>query len=509
MSRTGQRSWSRRRMLTTALTAAATIPLASCGISGSASGRIRAAFPTAGGQESLDPHTSSLFVDQARAKALFDRLIAYADDMSPVPRLAESWEPDSTGKRWRIRLRRAHFHDGRPVTATDVLYSYRRIADPATSSPARSAFAGVDFTASRARSEREVELVLHTPDFEFPTAWGAPATEIIPEGTRNFTAPVGSGPFRFRSFEPGSSAVFSAFDGHWSGTTTPTELEFVPVDEESARVNALLSGQVHYAHDVSANSATMLGRDRRTTVLTAPAATMQAVACKVDRPPFSDPRVLRAVELGVDRQALVDIALSGRGEVGNDLFGKGLRHYPRELGQRFRDVDAARSLLREVGASKTAFELDTSSADPYFEPAATLIAQQLGELGLEVTPRKRLSETYYSEIKKKGVAAHTRTATLPITTFLGKRMLSNAAGYTGYASPEFDALFRRSLATADKTERARRLIDAQLLARQNSGLMVWGFSDWNVGVAADLRGLRAAPPNSLDWARFDRAQLVR
>src|SRR5699024_8377330 len=99
------------------------------------------------------------------------------------------------------------------------------------------------------------------------------------------------------------------------------ELEFVSLDEESARVNALMSGQIHYAPDVAANSATLLKRDQRTEVLASPAASMQAVALKVDRPPFSDPRVMRAVQLGVDRRKLVDTALSGQGEVGEDLFG--------------------------------------------------------------------------------------------------------------------------------------------------------------------------------------------
>ncbi|WP_425565111.1 ABC transporter substrate-binding protein [Saccharopolyspora taberi] len=426
--------------------------------------------------------------------------------MSVVPRLAESWEPDATGTRWLVRLRQARFHDNRPVTADDVLYSYRRIADPATASPARRQFAAVDFAASRARSATELELVLRAPDFEFPSAWGAPATEIIPAGTGDFAAPVGSGPFRFSSFQPGRPAVFARFDGHWSGAATPAELEFVPINDESARVAALMSGQVHYIHDVSANSASLLRGDNRARLLAAPHGTMQAVALKVDRPPFDDPRVVRAVLSGVDRQALLDIALSGHGRLGNDLFGKGLKYYPEDFPQRQRDPGLARSLLREAGADGMEFELLTSAADPYFEPAATLISQQLGDIGLRVSPRVGPSETYFSDIKNNGVAAHTRTATLPVPTFLAQRMRGDAGSnnYTGYRSAEFDALATRAASTADEAERTRLLADAQRLARDSSGLLVWGFSDWNVAVADGVTGVRPAPPNSLDWARFDR-----
>lgn len=501
---------SRRTLLKGALGTLTAASLTACGgAAGGPDGRLRAAFPIGGGEESLDPHTSSLFVDQARAKALFDTLVGYADDMSVVPRLAESWEPDATGTRWSVRLREARFHDGRPVTAEDVLYSYRRIADPATASPARKQFLDVDFAASRARSATELELVLHAPNFEFPSAWGAPATEIVPAGTTDFTAPVGSGPFRFVSFQPGQPAVFTRFDGHWAGRPTLDELEFVPINDESARVAALLSGQVHYVHDISAHSAALVQGDDRAELLAAPHGTMQAVALKVDRPPFHDPRLVRAVLSGVDRDALVAVALNGHGQVGNDLFGKGLEHYPPDLPQRERDVDRARALVREAGAEALAFDLLTSSVDPCFESAATLIAQQLSEIGLRVAPRIGPAETYFTDIRTHGVAALTRTASLPVTTFLAERVRSGAgtANYTGYRSPEFDALFHRALSTVDAAERSRLLGDAQRLARDESGLLVWGFSDWNVAVARSVSGLRPAPPNSLDWARFERAAL--
>ncbi len=271
-----------------------------------------------------------------------------------------------------------------------------------------------------------------------------------------------------------------------------------------------MSGQVHYVHDVSANSASLLQGDGRTTVLAAPHGTMQAVALKIDRPPFNDPRLQQAILSGVDRQGLLDVALSGHGQVGNDLFGKGLKYYPQDLAQRERDLDLARGLLRQAAADGLEFELMTSAADPYFESAATLIAQQLGEIGIRATPRIGPAETYFSDIKKSGVAAHTRTATLPLTTFMAQRMRGDAGAnnYTGYRSPEFDALFTRAMSTADEAERARLLTDAQRLTRDNSGLLVWGFSDWNVAVSSAVSGIRAAPPNSLDWARFDHAVLV-
>ncbi|WP_073848750.1 ABC transporter substrate-binding protein [Amycolatopsis sp. CB00013] len=494
----------RRRLLALA----ALTPLAACGTAPADTGRLRVAFAAGGSKETLDPSQVSLFVDQARAKALFDTLVAYNADTSLRPRLAESWESDVAGTRWRIRLRQAAFHDGRPVTADDVLYSFRRIADPALASSSRQYFAKMDFARSKALSPTELELTLTAPDFEFPSGWGAPGAEIVPAGTTDFTAPVGSGPFRFVSFTPGGAAVFRKNESHWDGAPSIDELEFVPVNEETARVNALLSGQVDYAHDLAAGTAARLAGDGRVSLLEAKGTTMQGMMLRLTQPPFSDPRLVRAVLSGVDREALNRVALAGRGEIGNDLFGKGLRGYAADIPQRRRDVDLARSLVREAGAEGLAFAVETSDVDPGFATAATLISQQLKEIGLAATPNTRASSTYFSEVKTKGVAALTRTATLPVPTFLNQRFRTRGSNnVNGFGSPEFDALLDRATATADERARLALFGDAQRIVHETGGLLAWGFSTWTIAVSKRVSGVVTAPPNTFDWARFDRARL--
>nr|WP_262401966.1 ABC transporter substrate-binding protein [Actinomadura sp. CNU-125] len=261
--------------------------LGGCG-SGSGGGdrRFRAAFAAGGSQETMDPHVAPNFVDQVRAKAMYDTLAAFGDDMSVRARLAESWESDRSGTRWRVRLRSAKFHDGAPVTAADVLYTYRRVADPATGSPSQQLMTAVDFAASRGAG-RELTLVLKRPDFGFPRVLAGVGTEILPAGTTSFRDPVGSGPFRFGSFTPGGPALFTRWDGHWDGPPKIAELEIVPANEEAARVNALLSGQVHYAADLAGASVNRLKGERSARLLTAPRATAQQILLSRGRAPFA------------------------------------------------------------------------------------------------------------------------------------------------------------------------------------------------------------------------------
>ncbi|WP_020498982.1 ABC transporter substrate-binding protein [Sciscionella marina] len=448
------------------------------------------------------------FVDQARARACFDTLAGWSQQMTAEPRLAESWEVDKTGTRWLIRLRDTKFHDGRPLSPADVLYSLRRITDPGTAGSAAAEFSGVDHSASRAVAQREVEIVLSGPNFLFPLALAAPGAEIVPAGTTDFTRPVGCGPFRYVSFHPGGPALYSAYEGYWDGRPPSHELEFVPINDENARVGALLSGQVAYADNLRASSAAQLEGDSRARVLSAPASSYQNMPLKVDRPPFDDARLVEAVRSGLDREALVRVVLLGRGEVGNDLYGHGLQYYA-NLPRVTRDVDRARSLVAEAGAKGRGIELQTSGSDPNYEPAATLIAEQLGEIGLKVTPRILPPDGYYAAIQRQGVASVSSTGALPLPDYVGRRLVSTASNYnfTGYRNPEIDQLYAKAISSPDEGTRAALFSRVQELVRTESGMLVWASADWSTGVAAGLRGMQAAKPNTDRWARFDKARL--
>lgn len=495
-----------------ALALGATGLLTGCGgdtKDGGSGDRFRAAFTAGGSQETLDPHVAPNFVDQARAKALYDTLGTYADDMSVRKRLAESWESDASGTRWRIRLRKAEFHDGKPVTSRDVLYSYRRAADPELGSPSQELLSAIDFGASRTDGARSVVFVLKAPNFEFPTVFAGPGTEIVPDGAEDFRDPVGSGPFTHVSFTPGGTARYRRWADHWDGPPHIAELEIVPANEESARLNSLLSGQVHYAADMAGSSVDRLRKDDSTRLLTAERATAQQLLLRTGRKPFDDPRLVRAVQLGIDRRALVRVALAGHGDVGNDLFGRGLRGYPDDLDPRERNVEEARKLVKEADAEGLHLTVETSSVDAAWEPAVELMGRQLKEVGLRLTGRTRAASTYFSEIDTQGVAAFNTTSTLPVSDFLQQRLRGGAArNQTQYASKKFDALLDRARTTRDEKDRLALLARAQRLARDESGLLVWAFSDANDAVRSSVRGLRAAPPNSHDWARFDRVRVA-
>ncbi|MFG2224011.1 ABC transporter substrate-binding protein [Streptomyces sp. NPDC048644] len=499
------------------------LALAGCGTGGSGGegsggdagpprrgGRLRAAFAGGGANETLDPHLANLFSDVARAKALFDKLADFGADLAPRPRLASSWQPNTTLDRWTVTLRKAAFHNGRQVTADDVLFSFRRIADPAKAFRSKADLDPIDLKASRAKGPRTVEFHLKRPTAEFPDVLAAFGAYIVPAGTRSFDEPVGSGPFRFVSFAPGRSTVLRRFDGYWDGAPHLDELEFVAADEESARVNALLGGQVEYAHELSPTTARAHEGRGQIRIVRLKNSAMQAFAMKTDRPPFDDKRVRQAFFLLADRAELVRGALSGAGEIGNDLFGKGYASYADDLPQRTQDLDRARQLLKQAGAQNLKVTLDTSDVASGFAEAAGIFRDQAAEAGVRITVRNRDKDSYWSDILESGTLCSYRSGAMPIEMHLSQRLLTDSTtNATHWHHKDFDALYRQAQSTADRSERTALYGRMQRRLHSEGGFLVWGFADWIVGTAQRVRGVaRAAPANSLDWARFDKVWLA-
>lgn len=517
----------RRRGFLTATTGAAALALVGCGGTENTAdqsggdgtprrgGRLRAAFAGGGASETLDPHLANLFADVARAKALFDKLADYGADLSAQPRLAAKWESNKALDRWQVTLREATFHDGKPVTAKDVLYSYRRIADPEKAFRAKASLEPIDLDASRATGERSIEFVLKRPTAEFPNVLAAFGAYIVPENAGENASdfdkkPIGSGPFRFVSFSPGRSAVFRRYDAYWEGAPHLDELEFVVANEESARVNALLGGQVEYAHELNPTTARAHEGKGQIEIIRLRGSAMQAFCMKTDRAPFDDKRVREAFFLIADRQELVDGALSGAGVVGNDLFGKGYEYYAADLPQREQDLDRAKALLKQAGAEKLKVTLDTSAVAAGFTEAAGIFRDQAAKAGVTIDVKMGSKDSYWADILDGGTLACYRSGAMPIEAHISQRLLTDSTtNATHWKHKDFDALYQQAQSTRDKTERAAVYERMQRRLYTEGGFLIWGFADWILGTARKVKGVETkAPANTLDWARFDKVWLA-
>ncbi|MFG1818341.1 ABC transporter substrate-binding protein [Kribbella sp. NPDC049174] len=489
--------------------------LTGCGSDGQAAaqptqgGRLRAVYAGGGAKEVLDPHVQSLFVDIARHKAMYEKLVELGPDLKPVPRLAEKWESDAQATTWRFMLRDATFHDGAKLTSEDVLYSLARIADPKVPERvAQSSLATLDLRRSKAIDPRTVEVTLSAPNAEFPALLAGIGTQIVRDGFTDPTRPIGTGAFRFVSFDAGRSMVASRYDDYWDDPARIDELHILSADAE-ARANAVQGGQAEYANDMTATFARTAEAGKTVRIVAAKASTMQAFVMKCDQPPFDNPDVRMAFKLLADRQRLVDVVLAGRGAVGNDLFGKGYQYYPDGLPQRERNVDEAKALLKKAGLVNKEIEIFTADASAGFVEAATLFAEQVGEAGVKLKVTTGSPQTYAKDLLTKGVIGNHRSGAMPIPQYVTDRLLTKSPfNVTHWRRSAFDAAFAAAQVLTDEAARSAKYGELQKTLRDEGGIIAWGLPDYLVAVSAKVQGVQAVPPNTLDSGRFDKVWLA-
>lgn len=476
---------SRRRLLANGALAGGAVvlgtgALSACSSSGSstssASRTLRVGVLGGGNAETLNFNSALSETDVARTAQIFEGLTTFDPSGKVVNRLAESLEPDVAGQVWTIRVREATFHDGRPLTADDVLYSLQYMADPKNKADAAAALSLVDVPRCKKVDDRTVQVVLSRPNFLFPTLLGERSVAIMPMGTKNFDKPIGTGPFKFDSFKPGDRSRFLRYDDYYGGAPKVEELEIVSIDDAAARLNALRSGTVDVIAEVSPEL--IKGAESGSVkLIQTSSGSFSTMYMRMSKAPFTDVRVRQAMRLLADREQMIDNALFSAGSLGNDLSSPFDPYYASDLPQRSYDPDQARSLLKAAGAEGLTVELHTSDAGLAMLQSSTLYAAQAAEAGVTVKLKKWPTSEYWSRAWLKEPFACSHWGGRPLISHLQLSALPGASyNETDWDSPDFNKLVDTAMASADEGVRREALVDAQSMLHEEGGYVIWGFA---------------------------------
>lgn len=364
-------------------------------------GTLRVGTITGGSSETLDPLYGLSVQDSIRALQLYDGLFLVGSSAGEVvPALATSAVRNADGSVWTLHLRGGVvWHDGRAFDANDVIYSIRRWAAP--TSPLLAAVSGIDVTNLRRQGPLTVTVPMKAPTADLPALLALPVlTGIVQAGatTKSLQAnPIGTGPFKYKSFQPGSRSEFAANRDYWrdGGPHFDSVVVNSSFSDENARVNALLSGAIDLVPQASYLIARQQLSAGKVATFGAPTATLWNFPMRVDKGPLADKRVRQALRLVADRQALIDGAMAGFGTPANDLLGTGVTYYASKL-KREQDIDQAKYLLKQAGQSDLRLQLQTSGVVDGFTQAATLFAQQAQSAGITIDVQVVGPETYFT-----------------------------------------------------------------------------------------------------------------
>jgi peptide/nickel transport system substrate-binding protein len=406
-----------------------------------------------------------------------------------TPRLMSRWEPSSDLRRWRFVIADgATFHDGSPVTADDVVWSLRRLRGLPNG---EFRLPGISASGIRKDSRRSIVIATDGPNAEVPMAVRLQSF-VFKEGERRPGRGPGSGPFRLVSYDDGDAVLARHAD--WHGGNVPLDrIEVRLFADAEALTTAVLGGQIDLAENVGPLAARLAARDKDLRIVRRPNDMAMPVVMRVTDGPFADPRVRQAIRLTVDRPKLVRGALNGYGTVANDILGTGDPAYTGDdLGQRARDLDAARDLLRKANFDLSrSYELFTTSDTPGLVESATLFATQMKDAGVHMKVVRQDSAAFYDETWLKAPLYTTYWGTNDsVLFFVGRTMTSRAAqNETGWKNQRIDGLYRRAIGDPSDERREQALRDLQRLQYDEGGYVVWGMAD-GVDIAREtVRGL--------------------
>ncbi|GAB3456793.1 ABC transporter substrate-binding protein [Streptomonospora sediminis] len=425
-----------------------------------------------------DPHGRvSNEADYLRFAMLYDVLTVPGEQGEAQPRLAESWEPQGGDlTEWRITLRDdAEFSTGETVTASDVLFSLRRIQSKGAENNGRLSM--FDLESSRTTGEHELELATEQPYAEVGLAL-ASLTFVVPEGTGDITAPVpGSGPFVRKSGDD-TTSVLNRNPDWWGEAPRFQRLEITAMPDPSARASAVASGQADIAGSVAPATAQQYEGGGKAQVVTRPGGVNYPLVMDLETEPFDDPGVRKAVKLALDREELVQTVFLGYGEPGTDLLNPLEPHAP-DAPAVERDLDRARELLADAGHGQgIELTLHTTSSYPGMEDAAVLAAEQLADAGIDAEVEVVPPDTYWAEVWNNEPFYLNSLGGNGFVEYARMALVADGPiNETGWDDPQWEADLDEALATADESERDAMLGDLQQRIADEGGYAVWGLGD--------------------------------
>src|SRR5437868_7830565 len=280
---------------------------------------------------------------------LYDGLMARNPDLSLKPALAAAPPVTSDdGRTVTFTLRDGvKFHDGRPLTAKDVVYTYETLLAEKTNSPVRS-----DYSAIAKVSAPDAKTVVFSLKYAYTPLAQRTTLGIVPEGGIEAARPIGTGPFRFVSWTPGDKIALAANQEYWGGAPEIGKLVVAFAADDDVRATRLEAGEFD-ATVLPPKAAKRFEGEQGLTVYKQDSADYRGIAWPYKEQVTGDVTIRRAFSLAMDRQAMVDTILAGAGKAAFGPISPDISwHNPAVAGQATADPAAAEKLLDEAGWTK-------------------------------------------------------------------------------------------------------------------------------------------------------------
>ena len=417
------------------------------------------------------------------ANQIYDYLLDISIENTIEPRLATDWRMSNNGLVYTLELARGvRFHDGSSLTAEDVVWTFNRLRDPQGDLPTKDLYSNIKNI--EAAGELEVNFTLNEPNPFFLYDLSDNHALILKANTTDAASQFnGTGPFKVTSYSPEDRMTLEANPDYFiQDQPHLAGMEIIFFNDLAASVEALRSGQVELVFLASATDLyKSLENEERLSLVEVSTNQFDLIRLRADRSPGNDPRVIEALKLATDREAIFDLVVQGYGSVGRDspigpLYSQ---YYSEEPPLPERDVEKARQLLAEAGF-QDGLNLELHTPDTGNRPnLAVVLKEQWAEAGINTEVVVEPESVYYGDNGWLEVdLGITGWGSRPYPQFYLDTMLVCGAEWneSHFCDQELDQLIRTAGSTLDEGERVKAYQEIQRILIERGPVIIPYFA---------------------------------
>ena len=455
-------------------------------------GRLRAAGASMSAKDTLDPARFSFEGDYSRGFTYYNGLTRIDSKGQAQPELASSFEPNANGSEWVFKLRKGvTFHDGKTMDADDVVYSLMRHKDPKVGSNAKGLADMIDVV--KANGKDTVIVKLNGPNGDLPILLGTFHFMIVKNGTTDFTTAIGTGPYKVKEFKPGIRSVGIRNENYFmSGKPYMDEIEQFGIADDSARLNAIFSGDIHMTTSVALASVAEVENRQGVEIFSTPAPRFTHLVMMCDRPPFDNPDLRLAMKYLFNREKALKTIMKNYGQLANDhLFAPDDPYYNAALPQRKLDRDKAKYHLKKAGMENGKLELHVSSAAYGSIELGMMLQNEAARVGLTIQLRREPNDGYWTNIWRKRSFHAAEFNARPTDDLLLSIAFTSDAKWneSGYKNKRLDTLIDQGRATVDFAKRKEIYGEVQKILYEDGCNVIPCFTNYIGVINSKVRGL--------------------
>jgi peptide/nickel transport system substrate-binding protein len=407
--------------------------------------------------------------------------------------LADELVPNKDGTEWTIRLKKGvEFHNGKTLDVNDLIYTISQITNPKVGAYLFGQYSAFDIKNAKKLDNLTLRIPLFAPTSIVPEIFGNGSVDnVVPVGF-DVKHPVGSGPFKLKSFTPGQQTVLERFPNYWGEVAKVDVLTLVELPDDTARYNALVSGQIDVMDVVPYNLLSSLKGNSAFHVSNLKSGMFNPICMRVDSPPFNDVRVRQALRLAVERNQVISAAYAGAATHGNDLFGEFDPLLDPSL-VRNQDIEQAKSLLKRAGKEGLTVTLTVADVAPGAVAQCQAFARSVAAAGINIKLRQVDPGTYFGPNYLSWPFSVDAWPGLNYLFLISSNDGPKAfVNDTHFSNARFNALYKQALATLDPTKRADIAHELQKIEFTEGGNIIVAFPNYTAAYSTKVGGFYPA-----------------